>query len=255
MIRSLILLLLISLSTAFFLHSQVTEGQNLKVLDYSLPKEYEIADVSVSGVEFLQKEVLVSLSGLQKGRKISVPGEDITEVVKKFWSQGLFADVQITATKIEDGKIWLDIYLKERPRMSSMKLDGIGKSESQDLMEKLNIRNGSQVTDDVLNNIRRIVKDHYIEKGFLNTQITISQQPDTVRVNMVRLNVDIDKQERVKIEEIFFTGNEVFPEKKLRRVMKNTKKRNWNIFKASKLIKKEFLEDKNKLIEFYNENG
>ena len=255
MIRSLILLLLISLSTAFFLHSQVTEGQNLKVLDYSLPKEYEIADVTISGVEFLQKEVLVSLSGLQKGRKISVPGEDITEVVKKFWSQGLFADVQITATKIEDGKIWLDIYLKERPRMSSLKLDGIGKSESQDLMEKLNIRNGSQVTDDVLNNIRRIVKDHYIEKGFLNTQINISQQPDTVRVNMVRLNVDIDKQERVKIEEIFFTGNEVFPEKRLRRIMKNTKKKNWNIFKASKLIKKDFLEDKNKLIEFYNENG
>ena len=255
MIRSLLISISVFLFTVLPAFSQDFDRQNLKVMDYSIPKEYEIADVTVSGVQFLQKEVLISLSGFQKGNKISVPGEDITSVIKKFWSQGLFADVQITATKIEDGKIWLDIYLKERPRISSLKLNGIGKSESQDIMEKLNIRNGSQVTDDVLNTIRRIVKDHYVEKGFLNTQINIVQEPDSNRVNMVKLNVNIDKEERVKIEEIFISGNNTFSEKRLRRVMKNTKQRDWNIFKASKLIKKDFEEDKNKLIEFYNENG
>jgi outer membrane protein insertion porin family len=255
MTRKLLASLIIFLVTAINVVSQEPEFNDMKIIDYSVPKEYEIADVSISGVEFLQKEVLVSLSGLRVGSTITVPGDDITDVVKKFWSQGLFSDVKITATKVENGKIWLDIYLKERPRMSGLILDGIGKSESQDLLEKLSLRNGSQVTDDVLNNIKRIIKDHYIEKGFLNTEIDISQTPDTNRVNMVRLFVEIDKNERVKIEEIFFYGNQAFEDKKLRRVMKNTKKRNLNIFKASKLIKDDFVEDKTSLIDFYNENG
>lgn len=255
MIRKLIAIILVFLSPNLYLPAQDPDFDDMKTIDYSIPKEYEIADVTISGVEFLQKEVLVSLSGLRVGNTITVPGDDITDVLKKFWSQGLFADVKITATKIENGKIWLDIYLKERPRMSGLVLDGIGKSESQDLMEKLSLRNGSQVTDDVLNNIRRIIKGHYVEKGFLNTEIDISQTPDTNRVNMVRLYVEIDKNERVKIDDIFFYGNQAFTEKKLRRVMKNTKKRNLNIFKASKLIKDDFVEDKKSLIDFYNENG
>lgn len=224
-------------------------------MDYSNAREYEIAEVTVSGVQFLQKEVLVSLSGLETGRKISVPGDDITKVIQKFWEQGLFSDVKITATKIERGKIWLDIYLKERPRMSKLTINGIKKSETEDLMEKLNIRSGSQVTDDVLNTIRRIIREHYVEKGFLNTSISIRQVPDTIRVNMVQLEADVNKNGKVKIEEVVFTGNKVFPTKKLRKVMKKTKGRDLNIFKPSKLLKKEFREDKEKLIEFYNENG
>lgn len=230
-------------------------AENLKVIDYSYPKEYIIADVTVTGVEFLQKEVLISLSGLRVGNTITIPGEDITKVIKKFWDQGLFSAVQIAATKIESGKIWLEIQLRERPLMSGLTINGINKSETQDLNEKLNLRPGSQVTDDVLNNIKRIIKAHFIDKGFLNTEVHIRQEKDTVRVNYVKLFVDVDKNEKVKIEEIFFTGNENFTERRLRRVMKNTKKRDWNIFKGSKMIKADFKEDKASLLTFYNENG
>ncbi len=256
MIRKLSLLITLFLVLPITFFAQEPDFQDMKVIDYSVPKEYVIADVTVSGVEEVyQEEVLISLSGLRIGSTIKVPGDDITKVIEKFWSQGLFEDVKITATKVENGRIWLDIYLKARPRLSGFIIDGISKSESQDLMEKLNIRNGSQITDDVLNNIRRIVKDHFIEKGFLNTEINFEQKPDTTRVNMVKLQVDVGKNERVKIEDIVFHGNETFPDKKLRRVMKNTKKKNWNIFKASKLIKDDFEEDKRTLIDFYNENG
>ncbi len=242
--------LLISSSQLFSQDSEIPD-----VVDYSYPKEYTIADITVSGVEFLQKEVLISLSGLKKGAAITIPGEDITKVIEKFWSQGLFSDVEITATKIEKGQIWLDIFLKERPRMSGITIDGVSRSESQDLMEKLNLRNGSQVTDDVLNNIRRIIRGHFIEKGFLNSEVQIRQDLDTIRVNMVRLEVNVDKNERVKIDDIVFHGNVAFPDKRLRRVMKNTKKQNLNIFKSSKLVKDEYEEDKEKLVSFYNEVG
>ncbi|HDR67827.1 MAG TPA: outer membrane protein assembly factor BamA [Bacteroidaceae bacterium] len=228
---------------------------SLTVMDYLSPKELTIADVRVSGIEFIHKEVLVNLSGLQKGNKVTVPGDDITRVLKKFWSQGLFSDARISAYKITRDSIWIDIYLKEQPRMSGMNILGIGKSESQDVMEKINLRNGQQVTDDILNNTKRIIREHFIEKGFLNTDVSIAMKDDTSRINMVELEITVNKNDRVKIEEIYFSGNNAFNEKILRRKMKNTKKVNINFFKASKLVSKEFREDKAKLIAFYNENG
>jgi outer membrane protein insertion porin family len=227
----------------------------LSVIDYAYPREYEIAEVTISGVQFLQHEVLLSMSGLRVGDKITVPGDAITSIIQKFWKQGLFSQIKITAPKIEGDKIYIDIYLKERPRLTGIVINGVNKTESQDLLEKLGIRNGSQVTDDVLNTIDRVIKAHFVEKGFLNTRIDITQTTDTSRVNMVKLLVEVSKNEKVKIEDIYFYGNEVFTSKRLQRVLKKTKKVDLNIFKGSKLIKADFKEDKEKLIEFYNENG
>ena len=81
---------------------EVLQGDTLQVMDYEHPREYVIADVTVSGIEFIQKEVLVSLSGLKPGNKITLPGDDVTKVLKKFWSQGLFSDAMITAKQIRN---------------------------------------------------------------------------------------------------------------------------------------------------------
>ena len=255
--KTLFFLIFFSAITSLYAQEEqeLPRYDTMEVMDYARAREYVIADVTVTGVKFIQEEVLVSLSGLQPGNTITLPGDDITKVLKKFWEQGLFADVKITATKFEGDRVWLDIYLQERPRMSSLELEGIGRSESQDVMEKINLRNGQQVTDDVVNNTRRIIKDHFIDKGFLDTEVEIVQERDTSRVNMVELQVNIDKNDRVKIDDIIFHGNTVFKDRRLRRVMKETKKVNLNIFKASKLIDKKLEEDKAKLVEFYNENG
>jgi outer membrane protein insertion porin family len=254
MIRRTLILLLVAF-TGLPLHSQELDYDNLPVVDYSNPREYEIADITVSGVEFLQPQVLISISGLKVGKRIKIPGEDITDAIDKFWDQGLFADAKISARKIEKGKIYLDIYLKEQPRLSRLIVDGLKKGETQDLMEKLNVRTGSQVTKDLLNNTERLIKDHFIEKGFFNTTVDIRQEMDTLRPNSVRLYVTVNKNKRIKIDDIIFEGNKVYEDKRLRRVLKKTKKVNINIFKASKFIKNEYKEDKKKLLEFYNENG
>lgn len=228
---------------------------SLSVLDYEQPEEYVIAGIQVSGIEYIQKEVLISLSGLKVGNTISIPGDDVTDVLKKFWSQGLFSDAKITATQIRNDSVWLDIYLTEQPRMSRLEIEGISKSEQQDVMDKINLRTGQQVTADIMDNTRRIIRDHFVEKGFRNTEVEINLEEDTIRVNMVQMQVQVEKNDRVKIDEIYFFGNEAFNERVLRRKMKDTKKVNINIFKASKLVEETFREDKKKLIEFYNENG
>jgi len=228
---------------------------SLSVIDYTRSKKYEIADVQVSGVKFIQKEVLVSLSGLKVGNTITVPGDDITNVLKKFWDQGLFSDVKITASKIEGNKIWIDIFLQERPRMSRINFEGISKSEQEDIMEKINLRNGQQVTDNIMDDTRRIIKDHFVEKGFLNTVVDVVPKEDTVNINMVVLNVAVHKNERIKIDEIYLSGNNTFSDSRLRRVMKKSKKVNMNIFKASKVLEDGIEEDKRSLVDFYNKNG
>ncbi len=230
-------------------------NDTLEVMDYENPKEYMIADVTVSGIEFIQKEVLISLSGLKKGNTITLPGDKVTDVLKKFWSQGLFADAMISATQIRNDSVWIDIYLTERPRMSRLNIVGIGKSETTDIREKINLRTGQQVTADIMDNTKRIIRDHFKEKGFLNAEASINLKDDSIRVNMVQMEIVIDKKDRVKIDEIYFTGVSAFKESVLRRKMKDTKKVNINIFKASKLVSESFKEDKKSLVAFFNENG
>jgi outer membrane protein insertion porin family len=226
-----------------------------KYVSYVYPEEYTIAGITVSGVKFLEPNALIGISGLRIGQKVEIPGEVVTAAVKKLWDQGLFSDVKITVTGKEGENIWLDIYLQERPRLSTIKFEGIRKSEETDLLEKLSLPSGSQVTAHLLNRAERTIKDHYIEKGFLNVSVDIVQKDDPDMPNNVVLNFIINKNEKVKIEQILFEGNDFFADKRLRRVMKDTKQKDLNIFKGSKFIEEKYDEDRTKLVEFYNENG
>ncbi len=226
-----------------------------RILDYMDPSEYVVGDITVSGVRYLDKNAIVGLSGIRKYSRILVPGEVTTQAVQKLWDQGLFSEVKITATEIKSDTIFLDIYLGERSRISSVEYFGVKQNEIQNIVEKVNLISGSQVTDHILSNTRSIIKEHFVEKGFLNTEVRIIQKDDPVNPNSIKLNVHIDKNDRVKISDIVFEGNEEFSDKRLRRVMKNTKKKNLNIFKASKYVKDLFEEDKESLVTFFNENG
>lgn len=231
-------------------------NDRLNSLDYSNPKEFEIGGITVSGVKYLDHSVLIHLSGLKVGDVILVPGEEITQSVEKLWKQGLFSDVRITATKIIGNRIFFDIYLLERPRLSKFSFTGVTKSEAEDIREDIKLLKGSQVTDNVIINTRNKIKQFYIDKGFLKTIVNIQQLEDTSLTNNVELRINVLKNEKVKINEIIFSGNTVLKEAKLRRTMKETKRKIWyNIFKSSKLIDKKYKEDKEKIIAKYNELG
>jgi outer membrane protein insertion porin family len=198
----------------------------------------------------------VHLSGLKVGEKITIPGDEVTKAINKLWKHGLFGDIKINATKIEGNKIFLDIYLKERPRLSKFNFTGIKKAETDDLRDEIKLIRGSQVTDDILNTTTKKVKDYYIEKGFYNTDVSITQAPDSIMPNSVILTIEVTKNKKIKIYEIHFDGNDVFSDAKLRRTMKDTKRKTWyNIFKASKYIETKYEDDKKKIIAKYNEKG
>jgi len=249
------LLIYFAISIVFIFPLDLLAQESTRIMDYMDPGEYVVGDITVSGVKYLDTNAIVGLSGIRKYSRILVPGDLITKAVQKLWSQGLFSDVKITATEIRSDTIFLNIYLGERARISSVEYFGIKQNEVQDITDKVNLMAGSQVTDHVLSSTVSIIKDHFIEKGFLNTDVRIIQKDDPETPNSIKLNVHIDKNDRVKIDDIVFEGNKAFPDKRLRRVMKNTKKQNLNIFKASKYIEDQYEEDKESLVTFYNENG
>jgi outer membrane protein insertion porin family len=227
----------------------------VKIADYSYPQEYTIAGISVSGIMFLDPNALIGISGLRVGQKVDIPGEQITNATKKLWQQGLFSDVRIDIQKIEEGNVWLDIHLLERPRLSQVKYEGIRKGEADDLKDKVNLPIGSQLTDHMLNMAKKAIIDHYTEKAYLNTSVSFIKKDDPDMPNNIILTIEVDKKEKVKIGHIEFVGNEYFTANRLRKVMKNTKQRDLNIFKGSKLVEKKYEEDKEKLSTFYNKNG
>ncbi|MFN3851635.1 MAG: outer membrane protein assembly factor BamA [Spirosomataceae bacterium] len=225
-------------------------------IDYARPAEYIIAGITVSGVKFLDPNTLISVSGLNVNDRITVPGERISTAIRRLMEQGIIEDVAINVTKIEYDKIFLDINLRERPRLQKFTYQGIRKGEIDAITEKVKGNKGKVITDALIKNIQLTIKRYYIDKGFLNTKVQIKQVTDTLRANNATLIVNIDKQNKVKINDIQLTGATEMPEYKLLAKLKNTKERApLRIFTPSKFIPKKFDEDKQKLIEFYNKKG
>lgn len=244
---------LITFQTIF---SQVSLNPNLSTLDYSAPREYEIGGITVTGIKFYDQNVIAHLSGLKIGDKIMVPGEKISQAIEKLWRQGLFSDISIYATQIVGDAIFLEIELKERPRLSKFGFTGVSKGEADDLREKIKLIRGTQITDNLLISSKNTVRQHFVDKGFYNTTVEITQQDDSTLANTVILNIAVDKKKKVKINAINIEGNTVLIDRKLRRAMKDTKQKAWwNIFKASKYIPENFEKDKEKLIAKYLEKG
>lgn len=231
---------------------------NLPVIVYSEnPKKYEIADIKFEGMKNYEDYLLIGLSGLSVGQVITVPGDEITEAVKRYWRHGLFSDVKISATKIEDGKIWLLITLKERQRISQIRYNGVKKSEREDLEEKLGLVPGNQITPNIIDRAKLIIKKHFDEKGYKNAEVEIIQQDDLSAENQIILDINVDKKTKIKVNSIVFDGNKALSENKLRRAMKKTNQRYKlvTLFRPKKFIEEKYEEDKKLLIDKYNEYG
>ncbi len=237
------------------LAGQETDYSDLPYIDYSRQKDYTIADIRVIGLKYLQPGVLANISGLRVGQKITIPGDDISKAIDKYWTHGLFSDVKILIDKTEGDLVFLSIYLTERPRLSKINFKGVRKSETTDLKEKISLKPGSQITDNIISNTKYILQKYYIKKGYYNVAVDIVPKEDTLAFNKVDLDIFVQKGNRIKIGDIVFNGNKYYSDNRLRRVLKKTKKKNLNIFKSSKYIESDFKEDKEKLLSFYNEHG
>ncbi|HUM89579.1 MAG TPA: POTRA domain-containing protein, partial [Prolixibacteraceae bacterium] len=239
----------------FNLWSQIPDSTDFSIY-YSSPREYEVGGIEIMGIKYLDKDMLKEYAGIKVGDQITIPGDKVTQIIKKFWKQGLFSDVKVNASKIIDDKIYLEIFLKERPRLSKANYHGVKKSELEDLQEKVLLLEGGQVVDAQLINAERLIKNYFKEKGFLNTEVNIVQRDDPEKENSLILDINVDKKEKVKIRELVFHGVEKVNVSLLERVMKKTNdKKPKNFFLTKKFQEDLYEKDKISVLEKYNELG
>ena len=249
-------------------------AQTTEALDYSNPKTYEIGGIMVIGADNLNNSTLITISELTVGDKIKIPGDNFSIAITKLWNEGLFSDVNITIDKIVDNIVFLNINLEENSRLSKFKFKGkISKSDITTLKEDLKLMRGKILTQNIINNSINLIKTYYVNKGFLNVSVGYLTTTDTTAVNSKNLIFNINKGKKVKIKEIKITGrkkientNKTFlnrkdtvyaiNNRKVKKSMKETKAKNWwRIFKVSKFIDENYIDDKENLIAKYNEVG
>lgn len=254
--------LLIALLSLFFQivtaqQEEKTDSTSIPVINYGTTgQKYEIAEIAVTGADNYEDFVLIGFSGLTVGDIITVPGDAISDVVKRFWKQGLFSDVKIYATKIADGKIWLNIALKQRPQVSKINYHGLKKGEIDELKERLGIVEGNQITPNISDRAKTVIVKYMEEKGFMNVAANVYQKNDPEKPNHVIVDIEVDKRIKTRVSKIIVTGNKALSFNKINYAMKKTNDNNWrNFFRTKKFVREEYEKDKVALIEKYNEVG
>lgn len=216
-------LLLVGLDTmAQFRRSRSGQSSLTDNLNYANPAEYFIAGIEVTGLNILDKNAMISLTGLRIGDKIKIPGDAISNAIRRLWKHGLIGDVTIGVQKIEGENVWLEIKMAERPRLTNFYFSGISKGQESSLKEELTLIRGKIVNDAMLRNTELAVKKFFVKKGFLNTEVKILQERDTIATDGIRLKIAVNTNSKVKINKISIEGNDNIADGKLKKQMKKT---------------------------------
>lgn len=255
MLNKSIKLLLTIVVLGNFFQSHAQEDQS-----FDNGRQYILGNVAVTGKVSYNEQTIITFAGLEKGQHITVPGEEITNAIKKLWKLGLFNDINFYVDRVQGDTIFLELNIIELPKLSDTKITGVKKSKIEPLIKENNLTKGKIVNENLITTTRNYIENKYKKDGFYKTKVVITTIPDTTSGNEVKMLVNIDKGDKVKIRKIEFTGNTTFNAAKLKSAMKNTKEKNpFRIFKldfkSSKFVKDKYKEDLTTLIDKYKEKG
>lgn len=258
--RKLLILMAMAAPLATAAQAQTAEGDNndnKPVITYTANHpRYVLGGLTVDEMKGYDNDYLLNISGLNVGDTYEIPGPDISEAVRRYWNQKIFSNVEIVADSIVDGKAYLHIKLTAQPRISSIRYTGVKKSEREDCEKIIGFQPGNQITTDMVNRAEHYIKKHFVEKGFKNCEVHITQREDVTGDNRVLVDIDINKNEKVKVHKIYITGANPKHVAKLKRAMKKTHEKSFvNMFRSKKFLSEKYDEDKGLLVEKLNEWG
>ncbi|SFN27439.1 Beta-barrel assembly machine subunit BamA [Salegentibacter flavus] len=234
-----------------------TQAQDLPISD---GEKYILGEIKVTGNVSYNEQTVIAYTGLKKGEEIYIPGDKLSNVLKKLWKLDLFSDINFYLTNVENGVADLELEIQEVPKLSKVRIQGLKKREQEELLEENKLREGAKVTENLITTTKNYIESKFRKEGYFNANVKINTTPvqDTTdtKSNLVNMVVDVDKGDRVKIDDIDFAGNENFSDAKLKRSMKNTKQKNlFRFWKRSKFVRADYQEDKQSIIDKYKETG
>ena len=223
---------------------------------YVKGKEYVINDIVVTGIKSFNEQTVITYTGLFVGKKVQIPGEDISKIINKLWKLELFSDINFYITKIIDDKVDIEISIVELPSLSEYKITGLKKAKSETIEEEIEIKRGQKITENFIETTKNYIINKYQKNGFLNTKVNINTIKDSVGLNNEKMVINVDLGDRVKVNEIEFSGNDIFKSNQLKKKMKKTKtKLPGRFWKKSKFIEDDYQTDLSSIIDFYKEKG
>lgn len=238
-----------------FLVSSSTVAQDIK---FNNGEKYILGDISVTGNTNFGEQTVITYSGLRKGEEISIPGEEISNALKKLWNSKLFSAIDIYLSKTEGNVAYLEINLIDLPELNEVTIEGVKKSKKEAIITENKLTKGAKVTENLITTTRNYLINKYKKDGFYNTTVVINttEVTDSIEKRRVNMTVDIDKGEKIKIKSITFNGNKEISDKKLRKSMKNTKQKNIiRVLKRSKYVEADYKTDLVAVIDKFKENG
>ena len=217
-----------------------------------------IGEITVSGNTTFSPITIITYSGLSEGDEVSIPGEKISSAIKKLWESDLFSSVEVYKIKEVDNVVDLEIRLIDLPELSELEINGVKKRKYEDIIKENKLQIGVKVTENLITTTTNYLENKYKKKGFLNAKVNITTEEvvDSTNKNKVKMSLDINKGNKIKIKEIEFDGTENLNAKILQKSMKNTKKSKiYRFWKRSKYISDDFKEDLVSIVDKYKENG
>ena len=246
----------IKIVLAIIVFGSVFQAKAQDRVPYDQGKKYILAKVDVTGKINFNAQTVVTFAGLEKGQSITIPGEEISTAIKKLGKLGLFSDIDFYTNKLVGDSIYLELNIVELPKLSDVKFVGVKKNKTEALIKDNSLTKGKVVNENLITTTKNYLENKYKKEGYYNTKVNINTIADTTVINQVKMVVNIDKGDKVKISSINFTGNEKFSDSKLRNFMKETKQKNpIRILKKSKYIKEKYNEDLVKIVDAYKERG
>jgi outer membrane protein insertion porin family len=218
-------------------------------------KTYILAKVDIVGKISFNPNTVTTFAGLEKGQEITVPGEEISNAIKKLGKLGLFDEIAFYINKIEEDSIYLDLHVEELPKLNDVKFVGIKKSKVESLIKDNGLTKEKVVNENLITTTKYYIENKYKKDGFYNTKVNINTVIDTSLTNHVNMVVKIDKGSKVKIKNILFEGNKYVKAETLRAAMKDTKQKKLVSLKSSKFIQAKYDDDLEKVIAAYKERG
>ena len=234
-----------------FLFSESTFSQNNV-------ERYNIGEIEVSGNTSFSPLTIITFSGLREGDAISIPGEKLSNAIKKLWGSNLFSSVNVYKTKIEDGIINLEIELNDLPELTELEISGVKKRKKEEIVKENKLQSGVKVTENLITTTKNYLENKYRKKGFFNAKVIINTEKviDSTNKSKVKMTLDIVKGNKLKVNQIKFNGIDQLKSKTLEKAMKNTKRKKfYRLFKRSKYVPEDFKEDLLSLVDKYKENG
>ena len=251
--RSLFATLLLIGFTSIF-----SQAQDIDLTDPTelTPREYEILGVTIEGNENTRDQFIINAASLNEGNGIVYPGDALNSAISRLYRSGLFSDIKIYVTERTTSGIRFLIEVQEQPRIFEYRLENIKRSQRRDLEDLIVLTPGTVITDAAIGQAKNTIRRFYKEKGYWFTEIETRTEDVEEVEDRVRLIFNIIPGERLEVKDIDFYGNDEFSDRKLRKKIKPLKEDAWWKIFGKKVFKEEdFIEGKDKVLNFYRENG